>query len=263
MKESKLKNKKFKVAMFDIDGILNEHGGNILESSKIAIKKLRKLGVRVCFASGKHAWYIQGGLVWSGLLEKDTIIIGENGGVIFDPHSRKNIVEDKFLGDVRKLRSIFYNLYSSKEGFLKFAGMTVWEEPKESLFNLYPQNISDVPRLAKNLKEILEINNLNLYCVENPDSVDVIQEGINKATGIKRVCDWFGITMDDIVAFGDSYNDTEMLTEVGFAVTVGNGKPEIKQLVKSKGENHGFVATRNCGDGVMEAIEFMFKKKLI
>jgi HAD superfamily hydrolase (TIGR01484 family) len=254
-------NKKYKIAMFDIDGILNEHGGNILESSKQAIHKLRTLGVRVCFASGKHAWYIQGGLVWSGLLEKDTIIIGENGGVIFDPHSRKNVVDDKFLGDVRRLRSIFYNLYSSKEGFLKFAGMTVWEEPKESLFNLYPQDTKDVPRLAKNLREIVEINKLNLYCVENPDSVDVIQEGINKATGIKRVCGWLGITIDDVLAFGDSYNDTEMLTEVGFAVTVENGKPEIKELVKSKGKDHGYIASKKCGDGVMEAIEHLIASK--
>ena len=77
-------NSKYKIAFFDIDGVLNEHGGNILSQSKQAIQVLRERGVRVCFASGKHAWYIQGGLVWSGLLTNDTLIVAENGGVVPD-----------------------------------------------------------------------------------------------------------------------------------------------------------------------------------
>lgn len=252
MLELKKKNR-YQLVMFDIDGVLNAHGGNIEQESKKAIKLLRQNGYRVGFASGKHAWYIQGGLVWSGLLTSDTIIVAENGGVVFDPNTRKKIIADKHLEDINLIRNIFYNLYKGKDGFLNFAGLTVWEEPKESLFCLYPNQTTDVARLAQILKEIIDINELDLYVVENPDSVDVLQSGVHKASGIATVCKWENLEFSQIVAFGDSYNDREMLEAVGFAVTVANGKPEIKELVKSKGTEHGYVASMECGKGVLEA----------
>lgn len=248
--------------MFDIDGVLNEHGGNILDESKQAINLLRKNHIQVGFASGKHAWYIQGGLVWSGLLTKDTLIVAENGGVIYDPSSRKTIVEDKFLKDVKLLRSIFYNLYKKRSGFLNFAGLTVWEEPKESLFCLFPQSTDEVSHLALTLKEIIAVNQLNLYVVENPDSVDVLQTGINKATGLLHICEWLGIDIQQIIAFGDSYNDQEMLSEVGFAISPANAKDKIKQIVKDKGD-HGYLASKSCGTGVLEAVEHLLKNEII
>jgi 5-amino-6-(5-phospho-D-ribitylamino)uracil phosphatase len=251
MKEFKKRNN-FKMVMFDIDGVLNAHGGNIEPESKKAIDIWRQNGYRVGFASGKHAWYIQGGLVWSGLLADDTLIVAENGGVVFNPNSRKKIIADKHLNDILLIRNIFYNLYKGKDGYLNFAGLTVWEEPKESLFCLYPENTSDVGRLAQILKEIIDINEMNLYVVENPDSVDILQSGVNKASGIEVVCSWESVSFNEIIAFGDSYNDKEMLEEVGFAITLENAKPEIKSLVKSKKEN-GFIATQSCGKGVLEA----------
>ncbi len=248
--------------MFDIDGVLNEHGGNIMDSSKKAIQRLRDRKLRVCFASGKHAWYIQGGLVWSGLLEKDTLIVAENGGVIYDPGTRQKITEENHLHDVRLLRNIFYNLYSKNNGYLQFASMRVWEEPKETLFCLFPQKEADVKPLAKILKEIIELNKLLLYIVENPDSVDVLQLNVNKASGLIKANELMGITSKEIIAFGDSYNDMEMLELVGFGVTVNNGKDVIKQTVKNKGKN-GYIAKQNYGDGVLEAVENMIDQKLI
>ncbi len=254
-----LEKKKYKLIMFDIDGVLNAHGGNIQKESKDAILLLRENNIQVGFASGKHAWYIQGGLVWSGLLEKNTLIVAENGGVVYDPQTRKTLVSDKHLDDVRLLRNIFYNLYKKKQGYLNFAGLTVWEEPKESLFCLYPEHTKDVSRLSELLKEIIDVNELKLYLVENPDSVDILQEGVNKATGIKQVCKWIGIEMTNVIGVGDSYNDKEMLEEVGFSVTLANGKQEIKELVKSKGEN-GFISSFECGKGVFEFVKFLVNR---
>jgi len=248
--------------MFDIDGVLNEHGGNIMDCSKKAIQLLRDRNLRVCFASGKHAWYIQGGLVWSGLLEKDTVIVAENGGVVYDPNTRQKITEENHLADVRLLRNIFYNLYSRNNGYLQFASMRVWEEPKETLFCLFPQKPIDVKPLAKILKEIIELNQLKLYIVENLDSVDVLQLNVNKASGLKKANALMGVTSKEIIAFGDSYNDMEMLEVVGFAVTVNNGKKEIKEIVKNK-RSKGYIAKQNYGDGVLEAVEYLIDQKLI
>lgn len=245
----------YKLVAFDIDGVLNEHGGNIMDESIEAISLLKQHGIQVCFASGKHAWYVQGGLVWSGLLDSNTLIVAENGGVIFDPNTRRTITEEKYLRDVLTLRNIYRNLLSRDGGFLKFAGITVWEEPKETLFCLFPKKIEDLARLKDILSEIVTMNNLSLTVVQNPDSIDVLQSGISKATGLSYVCEWLGIEMSNIIAFGDNINDLEMLNEVGYPITVKNGVERTKQLVSERG---GYIASQVCGKGVLEAV-----KKLI
>ncbi len=248
--------------MFDVDGVLNEHGGIITRESKDAINLLRKKQIRVGFCSGKHAWYIQGGLVWSGLLKDDTIIVAENGGVVFNPKSRKTFIVEDSLKDVKLLRSIFFNLYSRNNGFINFAGLNVWEEPKETMFCLYPQNLKAVDRLASTLKEIVVLNKLNLYIIKNPDSVDVVQKGVNKATGLIKACEWTGVNIENVIAFGDSYNDIEMLETVGFAIAVGNARREIKKLVSSRKTN-GYVCQNSFGLGVKEALRQLFENGFI
>ena len=255
-----MSNTRYELAVFDIDGVLNEHGGNIIEESIEAIKLLRTRGLRVCFASGKHAWYVHGGLIWSGLMDSDTLIVAENGGVVYNPKTRRTIYEDIYLNDVRVLKNIFHNLHSSDRGFARFAGLTVWEEPKETLFCLYPKDTLEVNKLSKVLTEIVSLNKLNLSIIENPDSVDVLQAGINKATGLNKLCEWLNIDMKQIIAFGDSYNDTEMLSEVGLPVTVSNGVDTIKKIVLSR---KGLVADARSGKGVLEIVNKLMKNNTI
>ena len=259
MKVQDMKNQ-YKLVAFDIDGVLNEHGGNIMDESIEAIGLLKSRGIQVCFASGKHAWYVQGGLVWSGLLDQNTLIVAENGGVIFDPSTRRTITEEKYIRDVVMLRNIYRNLISRDGGFLKFAGITVWEEPKETLFCLFPKNLDDIIKLKNILTEIVELNNLNLKVVQNPDSIDVLQSGISKATGLAYVCDWLGIEMNNIIAFGDNINDLEMLGAVGLPVTVDNAVAPTKDLVKSRS---GYIAQEICGRGVLEAVKHLIDNKII
>lgn len=249
-----------KLAVFDIDGVLNEHGGNILPESVAAIALLRSKGIRVCYASGKHAWYVHGGLVWSGILDDDTYIVAENGGVVYDPHSRRTLLEEKYINDVGTLRSIYRNLRSRSEGFATFAGIRVWEEPKETLFCLFPERTEDVPQLAKHLRELVELNGLRLSVVENPDSVDVLQEGINKATGLRYICDWLKLDFGEIMAFGDSYNDVEMLSAVGYPITVANGVEKVKNIVRIRS---GYVARGKYGIGVLEAVNHFIQTELV
>lgn len=251
---------KYKIVAFDIDGVLNEHGGNIMDESIEAINLLKSHGLRICFASGKHAWYVQGGLVWSGLLDDSTLIVAENGGVVFDPKTRRTVIEEKYLRDVNTLRSIFRNLQAKDEGFVKFAGITVWEEPKETLFCLFPKNLDQLPRLKEVIKEIVKLNKLNLNVVQNPDSIDVLQANINKATGLNYICNWLNIEMDEIIAFGDNYNDMEMLASVGLPITLKNGVDDIKKTVRAR---DGYIASKTCGLGVLEATKYLIENKII
>ncbi len=60
--------------------------------------------------------------------------------------------------------------------------------------------------------------------------IDVMQRGVNKATGIKQVMAAHGVRADQVMAFGDSMNDYEILRMVGTSVAMGNARSAVKQI---------------------------------
>lgn len=60
--------------------------------------------------------------------------------------------------------------------------------------------------------------------------IDVMQRGVNKATGIRQVMEAHGIAAAEVMAFGDSMNDYEILRMAGESVAMGNARSAIKQI---------------------------------
>ena len=57
-----------------------------------------------------------------------------------------------------------------------------------------------------------------------------MRAGVNKATGLKDLCDRLQITPTQIVAFGDSDNDLEMLSFAGTGVAMAHASDELKAV---------------------------------
>ncbi len=88
-------------------------------------------------------------------------------------------------------------------------------------------------------------NELHLYR-SKPTYIEIAHKSISKLTAIEIVLNThFNIPISDAVAFGDNYNDIDMLKAVGIGVAVANAKPEtlqIADLVTQPGKEDG-VAT--------------------
>ena len=57
---------------------------------------------------------------------------------------------------------------------------------------------------------------------------EFVPKGFTKATGIQAVLDHFGASRNDVIAFGDSMNDYDMLTFAKVGVAMGNAVDELK-----------------------------------
>jgi len=55
----------------------------------------------------------------------------------------------------------------------------------------------------------------------------------NKATAVKTLCSLWNIDLKDTIAFGDNYNDVEMLKTVGHGFLMGNAPDELKEIIKT------------------------------
>jgi hydroxymethylpyrimidine pyrophosphatase-like HAD family hydrolase len=61
-------------------------------------------------------------------------------------------------------------------------------------------------------------------------AVDVIPVSSGKGTSIAKILRYFNLEPAQAMAFGDSYNDIDMLQAVGTGVAMGNSAARIKEI---------------------------------
>lgn len=62
------------------------------------------------------------------------------------------------------------------------------------------------------------------------ESVDIILSGVNKSIGLSQLCAKFGLSSEDVIAFGDNQNDLEMLDYAGLGMATSNAKEDVKAI---------------------------------
>ncbi len=60
--------------------------------------------------------------------------------------------------------------------------------------------------------------------------IDIMNRGVDKGTGIARLCEHLGVSMADVVACGDTDNDAEMLASVGHGYLVANAEERMERF---------------------------------
>ncbi|WP_372968090.1 Cof-type HAD-IIB family hydrolase [Microbacterium sp.] len=78
--------------------------------------------------------------------------------------------------------------------------------------------------------------------------VEVMAEGVTKATGLARLCEHLDIDRGDVVAFGDALNDVEMLRWAGHGVAMADADDIVRDAADE-------TTTSNDDDGVARVIE--------
>lgn len=86
----------------------------------------------------------------------------------------------------------------------------------------------------------------SLHLYRSKDTyLEIADKRISKLTGIQMLLDhaYPASTLADCIAFGDNYNDIDMLAGVGVGVAVGNARPEVVAVADA-------VTAGNKEDGV-------------
>lgn len=245
-----------KVAFFDVDGTLLSHNTRqVPQSTRQALKKLREAGILCVVATGRHICQFahlpvddlefDGYLTLNGQICLDRnrqILYGcplEGGAkeIILDVFHKKEtpvllVEEDKiylnFVNDrVRYVQDCISSPvaqvldYSGKDLFM--ACMYISGEEAGILTELWPD---------------CEIT------WWTSESVDIIAKGGGKAVAIEKYLASQGLTPEEAIAFGDGYNDLEMLQFVGTGVAMGNAEAQVKQAadyVTTDVDDHGIA----------------------
>ncbi len=77
--------------------------------------------------------------------------------------------------------------------------------------------------------------------------LEIMESGITKETAVRTLCSLWDIPLSNAAAFGDNYNDVEMLEAVGSGILMGNAPEELKKRIPMQTED-------NEHDGIYAAL---------
>lgn len=79
--------------------------------------------------------------------------------------------------------------------------------------------------------------------------LEIVLKGVSKASAVRIVAQEYGVDLKNCIAFGDNYNDEDMLEEVGYPFLMGNAPAELKQKFAP-----AQITADNNHDGVAKAL---------
>lgn len=248
----KLKN--IKLIIFDLDGTLLNNQNQIGKETIELVKKLRSLGMRFSFATGRlHSAIVE----HASTLEIRTPLISLDGcmiksfpedKVLFESYVPKRYVKraiklaDDLLVKIALCQSdaIIYNENNSIIPTIleKYGAYYKQVESYEPYLDKILEIVitSDYkPAVKKFMNKMdfpytfgLSYSYYKSYSKGDMYFYEVRKHGSNKGTGVKKLAKYLGINLNDVAAIGDWHNDMELFNVVGLKVALANAVNEIK-----------------------------------
>lgn len=235
-----------KLIALDMDGTLLNAEHEVDERTKEAIRKALEKGVHVVLSTGRS---LGTSYPYAEELGLNSYLVTSNGGEIWT--MKKELLERHLLETeiVEKLWHLGAGL-GVNMWMTSTEGVFVGEKPDdfyEYEWLKFGCDTQDTTKLDQMIKESSHFADLEITN-SLPTNIEINPKGVSKAKALKRVCKEIGITMEEVLACGDSLNDIKMIQEAGIGVAMGNAQEAIKKVA-----NH--ITDTNTNSGVGKAIE--------
>jgi len=248
---------KYKLIAVDLDDTILRSDKTISEYTKDVFEKLSKK-VKIVVATSRA-------INRAGEYAKQlhaTALVSLNGAVVYDEGSlikTTPIPEEtvrSILSELSQVRPIELSIvkpevvYTTDQYFI---------DRGESLpIDLSDYDAGEVQRIyattpKHEVLHALPLGQMGLKLIQSqpknyPDFHTIVRQEVNKAKGLKVLCERFSILPEEVIAFGDEDNDFEMLQFAGCGVAMGNAIEALKTQADD-------VAATNEEDGVAGWIE--------
>lgn len=253
----------------DLDGTLLGRGGTLSQRNIDALRAAKDAGWYVVLASGRPPFMIAG--MMDQLSHAVTHGVLANGSIVCTLPDVKTLRAVRFgvamavdvVDQLRALDPGYGFALATDAGFAYEAGFAermpapqrtpqsddvlaathgATEAVKLMVYHQHHTAHELLHVLPPLLDDALSVTHMGADCVE------VGPAGIDKGTGLSWLCAHLQVEAHDVVAFGDEYNDHEMLRWAGLGIAMANASEVTRELADQ-------VTTANTDDGVAVALE--------
>ena len=239
-----------KLIASDMDGTLLDEHGQVPPETYDLIRELRAHGVRFAASSGRRYDRLR---QFFAPVADEMDYVASNGAQVYIGGREFDREVFSHLGLKRLVQTVclFPNMH-----------IALFDETKSYLLDDEALFVREVDKDLPNVERILELpdpsvgiikasifcedGNVmdNAYVLERelggqyrfmPSGsvwIDVAQPGVSKASGIQQVMEFYGARPEEVMAFGDSMNDYEIIRYVGEGCAMENARPALKAVAK-------------------------------
>ena len=274
--ESEKKKMDIRVIATDMDGTLLDPKGQLdLPRLEKILDKLDQCDIRFVIATGNEVHRMRQLL---GHLAERVVLVVANGARIFEnneliqaqtwddamvdkalAHFKGRECQDQFVvtamnGGFVKKGTVFTELdkFMTPEMIEKlYQRMNFVDEFDPNLFGgvLKMSMVVGEERSESVLQEINDLFDGHVRAVSSGyGCIDILQDGIHKAWGLVELLKRWNLKPEQIMAFGDSENDIEMLELAGISYAMENAEEAVKRVATK-------VAPANSQAGVYKVLE--------
>ena len=271
-----------KIIATDMDGTLLDPRGQLdLPRLEKILDQLDQRDIRFVIATGNEIHRMRELL---GHLAERVVLVVANGARIFENNKliQAQTWDDAMVGKAlvhfkgRECRDHFV-VTGMKGGFVKkgtvftdlekfmtpemiekfYQRMNFVEEFQSDLFGgvLKMSMVVGKERSSSVLQEINDLFDGHVRAVSSGyGCIDILQAGVHKAWGLEKLLKRWNLQSEQIMAFGDSENDVEMLEMAGIAYAMENADDNVKAVATA-------LASANSQAGVYQVLENWLEKE--
>lgn len=272
----------YRLIALDVDGTIRSGNNPIAERTRSAIDAAREAGAVVTLATGRA---YRSAIVNSAALDINVPIATSQGAYIADPNSgevfrHRPLTGDMALGTLDRLEEHIEpgntdtQVVGYYPGIMYVDRMTEWAES-------YGKRTEIEVKLVSDLREVAGEGLTRIVAVGSDDGIEALERGVKpqlsmdvlvmrslphfceilhprsgKEDALGWMCERFGIARSETVAFGNGYNDVQMLEWAGLGIAVGDAVSEALAAADS-------VAPPFEEHGVAQVLEELLDKGLI
>lgn len=258
-----------KLVVTDLDGTLLDEKGLLSEENRRIIIKLKEKGIKFVIATGRpyftlstvvKGWQVDGYI--DAIIANNGLELVVNNG----PRFEGSMLKKEWLYEI-------LNQYNDLPGnfCLYHDGMLIGQKMDAFMQRVSSKN--QIEARVENLTTFIQSDIEKLLLACDPSEMHLIEQfyhqsnetrfrgfksqeylfefmhpDVNKLEGVRKYCDFIGITLDNVIAFGDNLNDLEMVVGSRIGVVMDNGDENLKTMAN-------FIAPRNNDSGFASFID--------
>lgn len=268
-----MSNKQYRIIFSDLDGTLLNSSHQISAASKRKIMSLSQKGIRFVPVSGRIPSAI---LPYMNSLGIKTPIAAYSGAFILDENGNElqsitfpfTLAQEIISFIKEKWPAIYTSIFLKNAWYadnisdpriiteMRITGVParerVYAQVKELSGGINKILGMCSPEDAAEAERVLREKYPSLFiCRSSGTFLEIMHKDANKAAALKTICRIYNIPVEESVAFGDNFNDIDMITAAGLGVAMGNSPDEVKKAA-------GIVALSNDADGILHVLEKIF-----
>ena len=267
----------YKLIALDLDGTLKSTDKQILPKTKAILQELAKRGVVIVLASGRPTAGLYAEANELGLDKTGGYLLSFNGAKVVD-YKTKEIIYQKVY-DAKTAHQVYerakqYNLavmtytdeliltedetdeYVCIEGDINHMPIKHIDNFKDAVnFSVNKVLLTAKPEYAETILDEFKApygDSLSIYR-SAPFFIEVMAQGIDKAASLQALIERLGIKRDEVISFGDGYNDLSMIEFAKFGVAMANAVDEVKKRA-------AYITLSNDEEGIYECLKMLSEK---